>query len=105
MIFVKISQNFIKSPIKLWFISQLMAWINTLVKIANREDPDQTDPSLFVWAFLRRLLVFEILEHLPYSSQQDINYKQFRDQLKLFACWEIFHDFCQLMIFFSKSTF
>ena len=44
-----------------------------LLRIANREDPDQTALSeavwsgsaLFVYAFFGRQLVFEILEHLP----------------------------------------
>ena len=45
-----------------------------LVKIANREDTDQTASSkavlsgsaLFVYAFICRHLVLQILEHLPY---------------------------------------
>ena len=45
-----------------------------LVRIANREDPDQTAPSeavrsgsaLFVLAFFGKQLVFKILEHLSY---------------------------------------
>ena len=38
-----------------------------LVRIANREDPDQTASSEAVWsesALFGRQLVFEILEHL-----------------------------------------
>ena len=46
-----------------------------LVRIANRGDPDQTTSSkavlsgsaLFVYSFFGRELMFEILEHLPYS--------------------------------------
>ena len=44
-----------------------------LVRIANREDPDQTASSvgsgsaLFVYTFFARQLVFGILEHLPYT--------------------------------------
>ena len=46
-----------------------------LVRIANREDPDQTaskeavcsGSTLFAYAFFGRQLVFEILEHLLYS--------------------------------------
>ena len=47
-----------------------------LVRIANREDPDQTALSeavwsgsvLFVYAFFCRQQVFEILEHLLYTA-------------------------------------
>ena len=52
-----------------------------LVRIANREDPDQTASSeavwsgsaLFVRAFCHRQLVFAILEHLPYMIY-DVNF-------------------------------
>ena len=40
-----------------------------LVRIANREDPDQTASSKAVWsgsALFVWQLVFSILEHLPY---------------------------------------
>ena len=41
-----------------------------LVRIANMEDPNQSDLGLHClsWHFGRQLLVFEILEHIPYKS-------------------------------------
>ena len=49
----------------------IKAFINKmLVRIANREDPDQRQPDLglhFCLGLFVKQLVFEILEHLPYQ--------------------------------------
>ena len=52
------------------------------VRIANREDPDQTASSEAVWSgsalfvktFFGRQLVLEILEHLPYIGPWKNNF-------------------------------
>ena len=65
------------------------------VRIANREDPDQTanleavwsGSAVFVYAFFGRQLVFEVFEHLLYLLELNMSHDIVYDNSGIFDLW------------------